>query len=257
MSVRGADRTPWTSSLAAMSVASLLAAQLAASPLHAADTPARGVVKALHQATLSTDLVTPVMSIGFREGQRFVAGDVLLELDCRRLAHEADALAAAVREAKVAVDANVHLAKSGASNRNEVDASSARYDKATAEWNAARQRLAGCRIEAPFAGIVTELQINAHETPTPNRPLLTIVSDRDLEIELLAPSRLAGSLEPGTRFTFAVDESGRSYTARLVRTGGAVDPMSQTFKLYGTFDDTAVGVLPGMSGTAHFDVPGE
>ena len=210
----------------------------------------RGVVRAVHQAALSTELVTPVAAIGAREGQRFKQGDRLLEFDCRRQGHELSALAATVREAQVMHDSNGHLLRNGASNRNDVAVALARYEKAQAEYAALNQRLTGCLITAPFDGVVVELAVNAHELPPANRPLMTIASDRQLEIEVIVPSRELVRLALGVSFEFTVDETQRVYVAHILRAGGTVDPMSQTAKVFAAFSGPFDGVSPGMSGTA-------
>jgi membrane fusion protein, multidrug efflux system len=210
----------------------------------------RGVVRAVHQASFSTELVTPVAAIGAREGHRFKAGDRLIEFDCKRQHHELSALVAAVREAQVTHESNLHLLRNGASNRSDVAIAAARFDKARAEHAALKQRLGGCLIAAPFDGIVVELGINTHELPTPNKPLMTIVSDRQLEIEIIVPSRALSRLGAGVHFEFTVDETQRVYRAAVLRTGGAVDPVSQTAKVYAAFTVVSEDVVPGMSGTA-------
>lgn len=233
---------------------------LALGGVHAAsatdDLPLRGVVRSLHQASISSEILTPVLAVGFREGQRFREGDLLIEFDCRRPRHDLAALAAAVREAKVQVDAQEHLARGGAGNRTDLAVAEARQAKAAAEHASMRQRLEGCRVLAPYDGVVTELAVNVHETPQANRPLLTIVGDKQLEIELIVPSRVLTRLGPEQRFAFAVDETRRVYEAIILRTGGAVDPASQTVKLFAAFAEPTEAVLPGMSGTAGFNPTG-
>lgn len=214
--------------------------------------PLRGIVKPVHQAAFTSDLATPIAAINFREGQRFRSGDVVAELDCARHRHDLEALASQAREMKVAVDSNEHLVRSGAANRNDVAVAKARHDRASAEHASMAQRLQQCRIVAPFDGVVTELTIHPHETPPVNQPFVTIVSHTALEIEIIVPSRLMTELAPAALLTFSIDETRRSYSARIMRLGGAVDPVSQTIKVYAGFvsgDDT---VLPGMSGTAIF-----
>jgi membrane fusion protein (multidrug efflux system) len=214
--------------------------------------PFRGIVKAVHQAAISSDLATPVAALSFREGERFRQGDLLVEFDCARHRHDLEALAAQAREMHVAVEANAHLAKSGAANRNEVRTSEARYERAKAEHASVAQRLQRCRILAPFDGVVTELTIHAHEMPAANQPFITIVSDTVLEMEIIAPSRMVSVLNVGSVLHFTVDETGKSYPGSVLRTGGAVDPVSQTVKLYAGFTTVDAMVLPGMSGTASF-----
>lgn len=212
--------------------------------------PWRGVVRAIHQASLSTELATPVARVGAREGQRFKTGDPLIEFDCRRQNHELSALGATVREAQVTHDSQTHLLRNGATNRNDLAISAARLEKASADHAALKVRLTGCLIAAPFDGTVVDLGVNAHELPTPNKPLMTIVSDRLLEIEVIVPSRALLHLLVGVEFEFTVDETHRIYRAKVQRAGGSVDPVSQTAKVYAVFISTFDDVVPGMSGTA-------
>ena len=219
--------------------------------------PWRGVVRALHQASLSTELATLVASVGAREGQRFKTGDLLIEFDCRRQQHELSALGATVREAQVTHESHLHLLRNGATNRNDLLISQSRLEKAQADHAGLKQRLTGCQIAAPFDGVVVELGVNAHELPPPNKPLMSIVSDRHLEIEVIVPSRTLPRLLAGVGFEFTVDETQRVYGAKVVRAGGTVDPVSQTGKVYAVFTATFDDIVPGMSGTAQIKASGD
>ena len=61
-----------------------------------------------------------------------------------------------------------------------------------------------------------------------------------------------GWLVPGSPFRFRIDETGRSYEAKVTRLGAAVDPVSQTVRGVGQFAGGREAVLPGMSGSAEF-----
>lgn len=210
----------------------------------------RGIVKSVHHSALSTDIVANIAVLGVREGERFKRGQRLIEFDCRRQRHELAALAAAVREARVQVATNQYLLANGASNRNDVEVAKARHDKADAEHQAMRQRLEGCRIDAPFDGVVVELSVAAHELAPVNRPLMTITSVDLLEIEIIVPSRVLMALRSGAEIDFRIDETGERLRARIVRRAGAIDTVSQTAKVYAQFVAPTPDVLPGMSGQA-------
>jgi RND family efflux transporter MFP subunit len=208
----------------------------------------RGVVKALHQPSLSTELTARVTGIGAREGMHFKKGDLLVEFDCRRYHHELAALVASTREAQAVLVTNQYLANRGASNKNDVEIAQARYEKATSEHAAMSQRLTGCRIEAPFDGAVLELSIATHEISSPNKPLMTITSVEQVEIEVIVPVRHLPLLPVGTSLNFRLDDDQQTHAARVVRTGGAVDSVSQTAKIYATFDQPSRQLLPGIGG---------
>ncbi len=125
-------------------------------------------------------------------------------------------------------------------------------DEAAARSRAAAARLKGCALEAPFDGRVADLFVNAHETPSPDAPLLKIVSDADLELRLIAPSAWLGWLAPGQEFEFEIDETGERLGARVVRIGAEVDAVSRTVPVIAVFNEHPESVLPGMSGAARF-----
>ena len=212
----------------------------------------RGIVVATGQAALATNLSAAVMEIGFREGQVFKAGDRLIEFDCRRERAELKAAEAVRREMELTLESNSYLNKRRAIGKHDVEISRARLNKASAEVEAIRARIAECRFDAPFDGVVSELAVHRFEIPPGGKPFMRIISHRNLEIELIVPSNWLGWLNAGTRFSFAVDELGGAFKAEVARVGGAVDPVSQTVKIYATLNGDHLQLRPGMSGIAHF-----
>lgn len=216
---------------------------------------ARGIVKPANQATLATDISAPVARIGFKQGEAFRKGDVLIEFDCRRHRAELASAEAQLKEMRVALESNAFLEKMRAVGKHETEISRARVEKAAADAEAMRVRLEQCTVVAPFNGRVSELGLYEHELPVPQKPFLTILEADKLEIELIVPSDWLVRLKPGSEFEFSIDETKSSYPARLTRLGAAVDPVSQTAKVMGEFVSVDAEVRPGMSGAAQFDKP--
>ncbi|MFN0217177.1 MAG: efflux RND transporter periplasmic adaptor subunit [Hyphomicrobium sp.] len=221
-------------------------------PIDDGGVPVRGVVKAVDQAAISTDIVAPVSKIGFRTGESFAAGDLLIAFDCERYKAEAQAAEAVWKEMQLTVDSNEQLEKFRAVGRHDVDISKARVAKAEAEARSLKTRVSHCEIFAPFNGRVADLAINVYEQPQMGKPFLTIVGNGRFEIELIVPSNWLGWLKPDEKFTFTADETGHDYDARVVRIGAAVDAVSQMIKIIAVFDSAFADVLPGMSGVAKF-----
>lgn len=224
-------------------------------PLNAAAVPARGVIRAIDQAALSTELTARVSKINFREGEAFKAGDTLIAFDCERYRAEADAAEATRKEMQLTLDGNQHLEQLRAANKQEVEVSKARFEKAAAEARALFSRLGQCEVKAPFDGRVAELSVRLYEQPQAGRPYMTIVGNDRLEIELIVPSQWLAWMKPGAQFSFDVDETKKEYRASVVRLGASVDSVSQMIKVMAVFEDGVPGVLPGMSGNAHFATP--
>jgi RND family efflux transporter MFP subunit len=229
----------------------------AGGPSRVASFPVRGAVRPLHQATISTDLVARVARIGFRDGEAFRRNDVLLAFDCRRQQAELAAAEAQHQEMKITLETNTFLEKRNAASRQDLEVAKARAAKAAAEADGLRVRMDQCTIVAPFDGRLFELAINEHEMSQPGKPLLSIVGDGELEIDLIVPSDWLGWLGVGAPFSFAIDETARTHAARVVRIGAAVDTVSQTIKVTGRFDEADRAVLAGMSGAALFSGSGK
>ena len=216
--------------------------------------PIRGVVRAVQQATISTDAPLRVIGLPFRESDRFKRGDTLAVFDCRRQKADLDAATAVLREASLTVESNQQLDRHQAVGKNELEISRARADKTKADVAGLESRLDECKLVAPFSGRIAELSIRVHERTTPQRAFISIIDDSQLEIELIAPASLLPELKIGVGFAFRIDElGGHDVPAEVHKLSASVDPVSKTIKIIGLIKTQDSGILAGMSGTATFN----
>lgn len=231
-------------------LASTATAAAQATPPEEPAQPVRGLVRALAQAMISTELQTRVATVALKEGEAFRKGDVLVEFDCRRQRAELAAADAQLQEMKLQLQNNKVLRQAQAVGRHDVDISEARVDKAKAEAEAQRVRLDQCSVVAPFDGAVLDLAIQPHETPQPGKPFIGLIARGALEIDIIAPAGWLRTLGIGSPLAFVVDETATRHRIVVRRIGAAVEPLSQTVKFVAAFEGPAASVLPGMSGTA-------
>jgi membrane fusion protein (multidrug efflux system) len=216
------------------------------------DETARGIVVSQHEATLGSELVARIAALPFAPGQRFNKGDVLVSFDCERYAAELAAARAEQEAAELTLSENRELRRHRAVGATELKVSRARLVKAKAQADALEIRMSQCKLYAPFSGRVVKHFVNAFEIPRANEPLISIVDDANLEIDLLVRSKWLAWLRAGTTFGFQIDELGRVFPAEVFSVGAAVDPVSQTIRLKARFKTTDPAILPGMSGSATF-----
>jgi membrane fusion protein, multidrug efflux system len=241
-----------------LALAALVTAASGLGPAHAQQQGGetlRGIVKSVNEAMIGTDLIFPIASLPFREGQGFKKGDILAAFDCGDLAAQVKSAEAVLRAETITHDNNIRLARSKAVGTFEVDLSKAKMDQAAAELQAYQSKMSRCVIRAPYDGRIAFMRAHEHETPEPNQPLMQIVSEGDLEIETLVPSNWLRWLKPGMRFGITIDETGEQTEAEVTRVAAVVDPVSQTVKVTGRFTGGANGILPGMSGPTEFTNP--
>lgn len=215
-------------------------------------TVSRGIVKAAAQAVLYAQVQGRVNQLPYKEGQRFEKGHTLVQLDCDKY-HAELAVAVAEHQGKDKVfKNNLELAKLNSASKVDIETSEAEAKKAWAAIRVAEVNVKGCLIIAPFGGRVVSLMVNEHENVFPNDKLISLLDDSSLEIELVLPSSSLAWLRRKAAFTFVIDETRKSYPARVKEIGASVDPASQTIKVIGTFEKLPPEVLAGMSGTARF-----
>jgi membrane fusion protein (multidrug efflux system) len=213
---------------------------------------ARGIVKAAAQAVLYAQVQGRVSMLPYKEGQRFEKGHMLVQIDCDKYQAEL-AVAVAEHEAKDKVyKNNVELGKLNAVSKLDLETSEAEAKKALAAIRVATVNVKGCQIAAPFGGRVVSVMVNEHENVFPNDKLISLLDDSSLEIELVLPSTSLSWLKRKSSFIFVVDETRRSYPARVKEIGASVDAASQTIKVIGAFEKLPSEILAGMSGSAQF-----
>ncbi|MEM1364373.1 MAG: efflux RND transporter periplasmic adaptor subunit [Pseudomonadota bacterium] len=217
------------------------------------DSTARGVITPMFRAEIGTEIVAAIESIPFREGERFSKGDTLMAFACGKYEAEGRSAEAVLEARRTEHKSKKFLRERKAVGQLEVDIAAAQLREAQAKREAIQVQIDQCSIAAPFHGRVIEIFRQAYEFTRANEPLMAIVDDKSLEIDLIVPSTWLQWLRPGSPFTFTIDETGAKTSASITRIGAEVDPVSQTIKVTGLFTATPQNTLPGMSGTAQFD----
>jgi len=216
----------------------------------------RGVVVARDNAVIGSSMSgRMIKEIPHSDGEAFEDGAVLVRFDCTRSQAEARAAWAAANALETTLNSNRELDQYGAIGKNDVLISASHLARAQAQAAALDAAIRDCVIYAPYPGRVVERFANIAETPNIGAPLIKIQREGNLELTLIVPSHWLIWLTPETPFEFRVDETGKTFDAKVIRLGAAVDPVSKTIRVVGTFTPPAKKVLPGMSGEARFRIP--
>ena len=198
--------------------------------------------------TLAAEIGARVQRVGVPEGGAFKAGQMLLAFDCSlqqaQLARARVALDVAAKQ----LATQTRLAELNATGRQEVEQADGEVRKQRAEIAQIEVLLTKCSIAAPFAGRVSEQKVREQQFVQPGQALLEIIDDSVLEVEFIMPSRWLQHVRVGSAVLIAVDETGRSYPARVLRLGARVDPVSQSVKVLATIEGRPKDLISGMSG---------
>jgi len=176
--------------------------------------------------TLAAEISAKVEHVGAREGERFRKGQMLVTFDCSIQRAQLDEARAALGAAEKTVTVDRRLLELKTIGTLESDLAQAEADKARAKVAAGMAVTAKCIVPA----------------------LLDVLDDSVLELEFVVPSQWLVWLKPGTKFQAVIDETGKTYPARLSRLGARIDPVSQTVKVMGQIDGSHPELSAGMSG---------
>ena len=205
--------------------------------------------------TLAAEIGAKVERIAVREGDRFAKGQTLVSFDCSVQRAQQDEARAALVVADRTMSVNKRLLDLQTVGKLEVDVSVAETDKARAKLNAMTATAAKCVVIAPFDGRVVEQKVRSQQFVQPGQALLDILDDSELELDFVVPSKWLVWLKPGHTFQVSIDETAKTYPARLTRAGARIDPVSQTVKVTGTIGGRFPELSAGMSGKVLLSPP--
>ena len=205
--------------------------------------------------TLAAEIGARVQRLPVQEGGRFKAGQTLVSFDCSLQQAQLSKARAALSGAEQIWQANRRLSELNSIGKVELNVSEAQVAEHRAELAVMHTLVSKCTISAPFTGRVAESRIREQQFVQSGQAIMEIIDDSVLELEFLVPSKWLSWLKPGFQFTIGIDETGKSYPARLQRIGARVDPVSQSVKLVATIDGRFPELLTGMSGRVQIAPP--
>jgi RND family efflux transporter MFP subunit len=238
-----------------------------------------GELRAMRRSRVATHEAGIVVEFPVREGLRVKAGDVLAQLDRRRLEVELEAFKAdelAVGSFIEERQANLSLRERelqlyqqsmerGAANRREVlDAESAESVARARVRQAERQRdvirsraelleerLGDMTITAPFDGWVVSRHGELGEWLGGGEAVVELVSTGPIEAWLDVPQQFFGDLTGGqVSIEVRIEAADRSINVSGPRVIPQVDPRARSFTVVARLEDEQEQLTPGMSVTA-------
>lgn len=239
------------SAMAAPSPATTLSASSAAS----AAPEVRAQVVAETSTTIGAPMSGRLSQFPLQDGERFKQGQVIARFVCAEKESTLVHARAVYDGRKTVNDSKQRLRALGTSSEVEYKVAESDEEEAAADVKTAQTVVDNCTVAAPFTGRVSAVYTHNFQFLQTGAPMLDVLSDKNLNVEMIVPSMWLTWLKPGSTFNVAIDETGKSYPATLVRLSGKVDAVSRSIKVYGRIDNPPDTLLPGMSGRALFTPP--
>jgi len=204
------------------------------------------------EALLSSQLVGTVKKLPIQEGEFFDEGDVLVEFDCTIHEAQLDKSKAILESKLAAYNSNIRMSKAKAVSTVELLQSKAEFIEAKADVKIKQHMVDFCQVKAPFNGRLIKLHVNAFESLTQGEPLVDILDNTELTIELIVPSHWLAWLKKDSPFNLFIAETNKTYQAHITKILPRVDSVSQSIRLLGILNNNHPELIAGMSGKAQF-----
>ncbi|MBE2191432.1 MAG: efflux RND transporter periplasmic adaptor subunit [Alphaproteobacteria bacterium] len=213
-----------------------------------------GVLVPAREAVISSSRDGKISNIPLQNGDIFKKNDILVRYDCGDL--EAEAEIAGVEKKFTDTKAKNGNQLFKLDIISDVDRLNIETEdkQADAKIKLYKARLNDCTIRAGFDGRVTKRLANEGEYTRTDRVLLEVASADPLHVEFLLPSKWLRWVNIGAPIELLLNETGRSYTGKITRIYGEVDPVSRSIQVRAALDDYRDPLLSGMSGKVDLNI---
>lgn len=208
-------------------------------------TSVTGEVLAVRAVSVSNELAGRIVEVGFAPGSRVEAGQVLLRLDS---SEERAQLAAGRADAEIArldLNRNQKLIKSGAAAEEARDRARARYDSAQAVTSQLRAVIEKKTLRAPFdawSGL-HEWEVGQYVDKASLITRLVGISD-DVWVDFTLPQQQA-HLRVGEVVAVQPPNRGQTVRAEIIARDAFVNDQSRNVKFRALGDNRQIGADPG------------
>jgi multidrug efflux system membrane fusion protein len=229
--------------------------------IYAAD----GVVEAVRQSSIASEVAGSVTALPVKAGDRVVKGQILVRIDERAADQQAaanDAQAAAadaqLQAAQKEFERSQHLFQKKYISQAALDQAEAQFKATQAE---ARARLAQAgaattqtslhTLRAPYNGVLASVDVQIGDMAAPGRALIRMYDPDALRVVVTVPESVAQQLRRNAEVRIDVpgaDATVRQWTAQSVTLLPAADPETHTMQVRLGLPKTSAGAspVPGM-----------
>jgi RND family efflux transporter MFP subunit len=218
------------------------------------------VVRAARRASLGFGVGGRLAARPVSLGDRVEAGQLLARLDDRQLGHAVRAAGAGRDDASARLaqlerdrDRALRLVAARAAGAEELEKIEATLSSARAAVSGSAARLgearrvqAEARIEAPFAGTVSEVLLEPGELASPGQPVVILSGSGGLEVEIEVPESLRTALREGQAAAIELPLAGLEARGVIRHLATAAPRPGRLFPVVVALDATDA-VVPGLT----------
>ncbi|MFC6095339.1 efflux RND transporter periplasmic adaptor subunit [Flavobacterium qiangtangense] len=223
-----------------------------------------------NQADVSVHLTGIVKSINIIEGQSVKKGQVLATIESPEFAKLQEAfltsksnlefLTLEYDRQKTLSDENVNSKKVFQKTKAEFEVEKARFSSlkqqlAVLNLNAGNNTGSIMPIVAPISGFITEINIKIGSNAEVGKPLLSIVDNSQLHVDLLVYEKDLQKVKPGQNIRFVLtNQDNTEINGKVFNVGKAFENETKSVAVHADISNKSQTLIPGMYVNALIDV---
>jgi len=219
-----------------------------------------GVVEAVRQSTLSAQVAGAIVALNVKAGDRVRAGQGLLRIDARAASQNTAATVAQVEAARATLNVSSKEYERQKQLFQKQYISQSALDRAQAQFQASQAQMQALQaqsdaahtqsrffvINAPYAGIVSDVPVALGDMAMPGAPLLTLYDPAALRVSAPVPP---GTVTSGPAEAIQLEIPGLAQALMSPKSAALlpqVDAATHTAQLRLALPDNLKGATPGM-----------
>ena len=188
-----------------------------------------------------------ITTLPWYEGDHVAAGAELARLDDSLISAELDRAQAQLRQAELDLQRITDLVAKRAASRDELARARTAVEVVRAEASLQKTRLSYTRIDAPFAGVITERLVEPGDVAPRHSHLLSLADPASLLTEVKASDLLLPHLQVGDPVSVRIDALGRDeHPGRILRIHPLIDPVTRLGVVEVVLDPVPAGASAGQ-----------
>jgi membrane fusion protein (multidrug efflux system) len=206
-----------------------------------------GTVRARDAVTVTGKVAGIVTAIRFTEGERVVAGQVLVELDDAALRAELDQARAQLDDARSQLERARRLQPGQTIAEQRITTLETQSRQAEGRVRQVEARIEELRITAPFAGRVGLRNVSPGALIQPGTAITTLDDTAQVRVEFAIPELFLARVVPGARVNARSNAYGdRLFQGQVAVVDTRVDTATRTVRVIAEFDNVDDALRPGL-----------
>lgn len=197
------------------------------------------------EVELRSEVSGRVTHIGFQEGGRVSAGQVLVRINDDDLQAQLRKAEAGLKVAQDSEGRQKQLVDVSGVSREVYEATVAQRIGMQADVDNLRAQIAKTTIRAPFSGVIGLRSISEGGYVSPTAPIAALKQTDPMKLDFTVPERHGRQMRSGTRVAFTLEGDTGRYHAEVYAVEPSVDPTIRTVRVRARSANNNGHLMPG------------